>query len=271
MMKKTIYFFIKIIIQKVLTMRFKINGINLVLTFTALTLLLGTIGCSSGSGSGNSSTNAPLTGVFLDSPVSGLGYETHTHQGITEVGGAFSYQNGETIRFYIGDIELCEVEAMPIITPVDCVEGAIDENHPMVTNMLIFLQAIDFDNDPENGIDITDLMHQEAFGMHLDFSGDPDEFRENYDFLYFLDLMNTRGMFHNYEDRIPPEIEQARTHMQETMIANGLYGYGPGGPGQGNTPPYSGNDSNQPTDNMGPGWDGGTMGMGGGRGPHNNN
>jgi hypothetical protein len=249
MMKKIIYFFIKIIIQKVFTMRFKINGINLVLTFTALTLLLGTIGCSGGggsgnsltnapgSGSGNSSTNAPLTGVFLDSPVSGLGYETRTHQGITEVGGAFSYQNGETIRFYIGDIELCEVEAMPIITPVDCVEGAIDETHPMVTNMLIFLQAIDFDNDPENGIDITELMHQEAIGMHLVFSGDPNEFRENYDFRNFLDRLSTMGMFYDYGDRLPPEIELARFHMQETMIENGLHGYGPGSPNGNNMIP----------------------------------
>jgi len=244
-------------------MRFKTSGINLVLTFTALTLLLGTIGCSGGGGSGNSSTNAPLTGVFLDSPVSGLGYETRTHQGITEVGGAFSYQNGEAIRFYIGDMELCEVEAMPIITPIDCVGGTADVNHPMVTNMLIFLQAIDFDNDPENGIDIrTDLMHKEV-GMQLDFSLDPDEFRENYDFRNFLDSLNTMGMFHIDEDRIPPEIEQARTHMQETMIANGLYGYGPGGLGQGNTPPYSGNDGHQPTDNMGPGWDGAGSGGGG--------
>ena len=205
-------------------MRFKTSGINLVLTFTALTLLLGTIGCSSGSGSGNSSTNAPLTGVFLDSPVSGLGYETHTHQGITGTGGAFSYQNGEAIRFFIGDIELCHVEAMEIITPIDCVEGAVDETHPMVTNMLLFLQSIDFDNDPENGIDIAEHMHNEALGMHLDFAGDPELFRENYDFRYFLDLMSSRGMFHDYEDRVPPEIVEARNHMRQTMMENGLHG-----------------------------------------------
>ena len=136
-------------------MRFKINGINPGLTFAVLTLLITTIGCSSGGGSVNPSTNTPLTGVFLDSPVDGLGYETDTIQGVTGPGGVFSYHSGESIRFFIGDIELGTTEAMPIITPIDCVEGAIDETDPMVTNMLIFLQSIDFDNDPENGIDIT--------------------------------------------------------------------------------------------------------------------
>jgi hypothetical protein len=109
------------------------------------------------------------------------------------------------------------------------VEGAIDETDPMVTNMLIFLQSIDFDNDPKNGIDITELMHQEAIGMHIDFSGDPNVFRENYDFRNFLDRLNTTGMFYDYGDRLPPEIELARFHMQETMIENGLHGYGPHG------------------------------------------
>jgi hypothetical protein len=241
-------------------MRFKINGINPGLTFAVLTLLITTIGCSSGGGSVNPSTNTPLTGVFLDSPVDGLGYETDTMQGVTGPGGVFSYHSGESIRFFIGDIELGVTEAMPIVTPIDCVEGAIDETDPMVTNMLIFLQSIDFDNDPENGIDITEFMHQEAIGMHIDFSGDPNVFRENYDFRNFLDRLNTMGMFYDYGDRLPPEIELARFHMQETMIENGLHGYGPGSPNGNNMMPYYGNDGQQSTDNMSPG-----------RGPHGNN
>ena len=210
-------------------MRFKINGINPGLTFAVLTLLITTIGCSSGGGSVDPSINTPLTGVFLDSPVDGLGYETDTMQGVTGPGGVFSYHSGESIRFFIGDIELGVTEAMPIVTPIDCVKGAIDETDPMVTNMLIFLQSIDFDNDPENGIDITELMHQEAIGMHLVFSGDPNKFRENDDFRNFLDRLNTMGMFYDYGNRLPPEIELARFHMRETMIENGLHGYGPHG------------------------------------------
>jgi len=218
-------------------MRLRTSGINLGLTFTILIMLMTTIGCSGGGGGGDGSGNTPLTGVFLDSPVDGLGYETDTIHGVTGPGGVFSYHSGESIRFFIGDIELGATEAMPIITPIDCVEGAIDETDPMVTNMLIFLQSIDFDNDPENGIDITEFMHQEAIGMHIDFSADPNVFRENYDFLNFLYRLNTMGMFLDYGDRIPPEIEQARFHMQETMIENGLHGYGPGSPNGNNMMP----------------------------------
>ena len=248
-------------------MRLRTSGINLGLTFTVLIMLMTTIGCSGGGGGGDGSGNTPLTGVFLDSPVDGLGYETDTIQGITGTGGAFSYQNGEAIRFFIGDIELCHVEAMEIITPIDCVEGAVDETHPMVTNMLLFLQSIDFDNDPENGIDIAELMHHEAIEMHLDFAGHPEQFRESYDFRYFLDLMSSRGMFHDYEDRVPPEIVEARNHMRQTMMENGLHGYGPGNPNGGGMFPHSGNDGQQPTDNMGPGSNGGSMG----RGPYSGN
>ena len=204
-------------------MKLRINGINLGLTFAILTLLLTTQGCSSG---GSSST--ALTGVFLDSPVSGLEYETDTFQGVTGSGGAFSYNRGETIRFFVGDTTLCETPAASIVTPIDCVEGATDETHPMVTNMLVFLQSIDFDNDPENGIDITELMQQKARGMRLDFDRDPAAFMEDYDFRNYLERLNSQEMSPNFEDRIPPSIEQARQHMQETMIEHGLYGYGPG-------------------------------------------
>ena len=209
-------------------MRFKKNVRHIEFLTAIIALLFAVVGCSGG-GSGTTPTNARITGVFLDSPVSGLGYETPTYHGTTGTGGAFLYQDGEAVRFFVGDIILCEVEAMPIVTPIDCVDGADDVTHPMVTNMLVFLQSIDFDNNPENGIDINELMHQEAMGMHLDFALDPLLFRENYDFQHYLDLMNSRGMFNNYEARFPPEIEQARLHMKETMIENGLHGYGPHG------------------------------------------
>jgi hypothetical protein len=197
------------------------GGVRLGLTFGALILLLITTGCGS-SGTGDS---ASLTGVFLDSPVSGLGYYTETHEGMTGTGGAFQYQNGERVHFYLGDMELCDVEAMPVVTPIDCVAGATDVTHPMVTNMLLLLQSIDYDNDPGNGIDITPMMHQEARNLQLDLDCDPNEFRENYDFNNYLQLLNMQNGFQDHKDRIPPYIEQARLHMQETIMENGLYGY----------------------------------------------
>ena len=197
------------------------GGLKLGLTLGVLTLLLINTGCGSSGSDGSTS----LTGVFLDSPVSGLGYYTETQQGMTETGGAFQYQNGERVHFYLGDMELCNVEAMPVVTPIDCVAGATDVMHPRVTNMLLLLQSIDYDNDPENGIDITPVMHQEARSLQLELDCDPNEFRENYDFNNYLQLLNMQNAFQDHEDRIPPYIEQARLHMQETIMENKLYGY----------------------------------------------
>lgn len=197
------------------------GGLKLGLAIGALILLLITTGCGS-SGTGDSTS---LTGVFLDSPVSGLGYYTETHEGMTGTGGAFQYQNGERVHFHLGYMELCDVEAMPVVTPIDCVAGATDVTHPMVTNMLLLLQSIDYDNNPENGIDITPIMHQEARNLRLNLDCDPNEFRESYDFNNYLQLLNMQNGFLDHEDRIPPYIEQARLHMQETIMENGLYGY----------------------------------------------
>jgi hypothetical protein len=205
-------------------MKLGIDSFKTGFTFGALVLLLTILGCSSGGGDGSAS----LTGVFLDSPVSGLGYETDTFRGVTGAGGAFSYQNGERIRFFLGDATLCETEAADIITPIDCVAGAMDETDPMVTNLLIFLQSIDFDNDPENGIDITEIMQREARGLQLQLDCDPNEFRQNYDFRNYLQLLNMQNAFQTHEDRIPPYMEQARAHMRETIMENGLDGYGTG-------------------------------------------
>ena len=248
---------IKLLCNKDYTMRFLNNKRQFGYIVVTAALLVSLVGC--GGGSGAISPNTQMTGVFLDGPVSGLGYETSTYHGTTGTGGAFSYQDGETVRFFVGDIILCEVEAMPIVTPIDCVDGADDVTHPMVTNMLVFLQSIDFDNNPENGIDINELMHQEAMGMHLDFALDPLLFRENYDFQHYLDLMNSRGMFKTYEGRFPPEIEKARAHMQTTMLEYGLYGYGSGGMNQGDMMLNSGNQSQQVLNNMGTGWNGGNF------------
>jgi len=202
-------------------MRGKNGGLKLGLTLGVLTLLLLTTGCGSSGGDGSTS----LTGVFLDSPVSGLGYYTETQQGMTGTGGAFKYQNGERVHFYLGDIELCDIEAKPVVTPIDCVAGATDVMHPRVTNMLLLLQSIDYDNDPVNGIDITPVMHQEARSLQLDLDCDPKEFRENYNFNNYLQLLNMQNAFQEHEDRVPPYIQQVRLHMQETIMENGLYGY----------------------------------------------
>ena len=64
---------------------------------------------------GGSSTNA-LEGVFVDSRVEGIRSQTPTHEGTIDSIGTFTYEPGEQIQFYIGDILLHDSSI--IISPI---------------------------------------------------------------------------------------------------------------------------------------------------------
>ena len=154
-------------------------------------------------------------GVFLDSAVQGLYYETATQSGFTGNDGAFTYMDGETIRFYMGDVLIGEATGEPILTPVDMVPGAVDETHPMVTNIGRFLQTIDMDADPSNGIFIPDWVFNEMQDRHIDFNMPTEEFETNPDVTM---LMDTIAAFHpDYEGRVMVSAENAQSHMGETI------------------------------------------------------
>ncbi len=141
----------------------------LLLVFISLFL----IACGGGGGSGVNTSSAIGTeqqGQFVDSLVFGLRYETPTTSGTTNAQGQFSYRNGETIRFYVGDVFIGEAVGQTIITPVELVSGAIDENNVQVQNIAMFLQSIDDDGDESNGITITTNATNTASGQSVDFS-----------------------------------------------------------------------------------------------------
>ncbi|MBA1446449.1 MAG: hypothetical protein M3H12_07585 [Chromatiales bacterium] len=137
-------------------------------------------GCNGGSDSSNDQSetttpNDPIEegvkhGVFLDSPVEGLSYIAGTKSGITDRHGQFTYEDGETVYFYIGDIFVGEAPSAPTITPIDLVPEAIDKEHPTVTNIARFLQTLDDDADPSNGISITEIVRANAAGSSIDFN-----------------------------------------------------------------------------------------------------
>jgi len=72
-------------------------------------------GCLSGGGSG--STNSLETGIFIDSPVSGLEYRTASREGVTNADGAFSYRRGETLTFSLGGVELGSAAGQSLLSP----------------------------------------------------------------------------------------------------------------------------------------------------------
>lgn len=139
------------------------------LATTLFTLVLSACG-------GSSSSPSTQTGVFLDDAVEGLRYETATQNGMTDANGTFKYQSGETIRFYVGDILIGEASASDVMTPVNLVPNAVDETNQTVTNIARFLQTLDDDGDPTNGIKISSSVFAAASGQTLDFSVDDATF-----------------------------------------------------------------------------------------------
>ncbi len=110
---------------------------------------------SGGSGSGGGGTSG--TGVFLDSPVAGLRSEA-TPSGkssVTDDLGTFDYSPGDTVSFYVGDIFIGSAPGATTVTPLSLVPDASSYTDFRVVNIARFLQSLDDDRDPDNGIRIS--------------------------------------------------------------------------------------------------------------------
>lgn len=90
-----------------------------------------------------------VSGVFLDSPVSGLSYSTRGISSFTDKDGVFKYYDGEAITFYLGNTILGTAKGSSVITPLDLSGSASG-----VVNRLSFLQSLDSDENAANGIEI---------------------------------------------------------------------------------------------------------------------
>jgi len=140
------------------------------MVFTRMALLgalviLTVQGCSSSS----SSKDDTETGVFLDSPVINVGYRTETQEGVTNSLGEYEYIEGETVTFFIGDLEFPPTTATGTVTPLD-LAGTQDTSDTTVVNIIRLLQTLDEDGDPDNGITITELATAAATQVDFDLS-----------------------------------------------------------------------------------------------------
>lgn len=166
----------------------------LILSLVAIPLLGGSqcaFFFSSGGGSSDSEEKDERAGLvvivssgnFVDAPapVEGVNYESGSLAGITGRNGDFQYEAGNSIRFFIGDINLGRaVKGKSLITPLDLVtDGATDT--PAVINIARLLQSLD--SDPtDKVITIPDTVRAAAVRSNeglssaiefLDFSDDP--------------------------------------------------------------------------------------------------
>jgi hypothetical protein len=184
------------------------------------------VGCSAGgseSDAGADTTFASavlVEGVFVDSPVEGLGYMTQTHAGITDAEGRFTCFEGEMISFMLGDVMLGQAIAGEVITPMDFLDESempFDVTHPMITNMGRFLQSLDSDGDPENGITISPEVREEMTGRMIDFHQSIGDFENDPDVVACFDVFNGLNMPHNGMMWDLFSTDEAREHMMKHM------------------------------------------------------
>lgn len=112
-----------------------------------------------------------IIGQFLDSAVTGLTFKDAESNvlGVTDAEGLYECAVGSKVFFSIGDVELGASNCQPLTSPFDIVD--IDANY-FVTSIQIarFLQTLDSDNDPNNGIDITQQTATRLVGSDFSFN-----------------------------------------------------------------------------------------------------
>lgn len=134
-------------------------------------LFLSNLLLACGGGGGSDSSSDLETGVFLDSAVSGLHYETPTQSGLTNSSGEFKYKQGESVTFSVGGITLGSTLGANQITPFDLFNLTAPQTEAEVLsilnnfvnvddfdralNMVVFLTSLDNDGNPDNGLDLT--------------------------------------------------------------------------------------------------------------------
>ena len=194
--------------------RVTISGLIGIIFFIALVLTI--FGCGRGGGGGTVVTpESALQGRFLDGPVGGLEYRAVKWSGITDADGTFTFQKGDTITFYLGNVTLGQSIAKSIITPVDIVPGAFDSTHPVVVNISQLLQSLDQDGNPANGITITEEMRGVLREYTVDYT-DP-EFADNPDVERLFNALNDMGIYPEEDDRSLISAEDAQLHLKDTL------------------------------------------------------
>lgn len=119
----------------------------------------------------NPESTSSKSGVFIDSPVEGLKYETETHSGFTDENGSYDYEVGETVTFYIGEIKLGSAVASDELSPISISsdpDATLETTE--VQNIAAFLQTLDKDGNPANGILIDEEIINSISFSEIDFT-----------------------------------------------------------------------------------------------------
>jgi len=120
-------------------------------------------GCGGGSSNNSNNSSGLNDAQFVDAPVAGVDYKTDSINGVTNDEGFFQYNSTDAkISFYVGSLKIGEfnlsnLKSDKIILPADLF--GLDRNNTTddkIVKVIVFLQSLDSDNNPNNGITIDD-------------------------------------------------------------------------------------------------------------------
>ena len=140
-------------------------------------------------------------GVFVDAPVEGLTYESGGITGTTDIEGKFRYVIGQTVSFSVSGVTLPAVQGASLLTPVDLV-GASSPDSPEAVYIARFLQSIDSDGNPDNGIRIDKSKLKTGATTPANWTSDP-----------LVNLVSSDAY------KVAPKEETARNHMKSQIAA----------------------------------------------------
>lgn len=196
------------------TAKHNFKSILLISLFVSALILAFFSGCGDRGGDVVLRTPEGKEGRFVDSPVEGLRYSSLNYSGVTGPDGTFIYHPGLPLTFSVGHVNLGTVNAEDIVTPIDLAGSNANINHPMVINIAQFLQSLDLDGNPRNGIEIPEIIREGLFGYSIDFSAEDFPVSEGVQSVF--SLLNENHIY--AEERSLVSAEDALIHLEETLF-----------------------------------------------------
>ena len=139
-----------------------------------------------------------------------MNYQTSSGlSGLTNASGEFEYNSRDRVTFSIGDVQLGSVTGASVLTPVE-VTGARKTSDRRVINMVRFLQTLDDDGDPSNGLEIKTITRNQFKGRSLNFNQSVANFETNAGFS--VRIATGRGLV---------DSSQAINHLHNSLVVRG--------------------------------------------------
>ncbi len=122
--------------------------------------------------SGAKPQTGATTGILTDTAVGGVAYLASSGAaGTTDEKGVYKYNHGDTVEFKLGSLIIGKVKGTPIVTPMELA----GDSSIRLQNLLVLLQSLDADGNPENGISIP-AGTAAAISASIDLDSDPAVF-----------------------------------------------------------------------------------------------